>query len=113
MSKGLHRLSSRDAINGEDSIAGYSSGHYLSLIPTEELYEVKKRLWWTLWTFAMWTAYNTGRIPTVRADDSRVTSELPSSTHDVRVKITILVWFAHLFLRIMYGLTSLRHFRVY
>lgn len=85
MSKGLHRLSptSSRPINASDqglNGQGFGVGqHYLTQLPDEEVYEVKKRTWWNLWMLAMWTAYNTGRIPTVRADDSRVTSELPSS----------------------------------
>ncbi|MCO5565232.1 hypothetical protein L7F22_018905 [Adiantum nelumboides] len=85
MSKGLHRLSSTSSrpINASDQgLNGQHFGvgqHYLTQLPDEEVYEVKKRTWWNLWMLAMWTAYNTGRIPTVRADDSRVTSELPSS----------------------------------
>lgn len=39
--------------------------------------EVRKRIWWTLWSLVLWTAYNSGRIPTIRADDPRVRSELP------------------------------------
>lgn len=88
MSKGLHRLSSTSSrpINASDQVLnGHRFGtgqHYLTQLPDEEVYEVKKRTWWNLWMLAMWTAYNTGRIPTVRADDSRVTSELPSSPND-------------------------------
>lgn len=80
MSKGLHRLSSGRPNNVDSATSSMGPGgpHYLTRIPDEELFEVRKRLWWTLWMLAMWTAYNTGRIPTVRADDSRVTSELPS-----------------------------------
>lgn len=82
MSKGLHRLSSSSSrsISAADTVSnGRQRLHYLTQLPDDEVYEVKKRTWWNLWMLAMWTAYNTGRIPTVRADDSRVTSELPSS----------------------------------
>jgi hypothetical protein len=79
MSKGLHRLTAYTGNNGvkSPSPAHTSSPHFLSQIPGEEMYEVRKRIWWTLWSMTMWTAYNTGRIPTIRADDPRITSELP------------------------------------
>jgi hypothetical protein len=79
MSKGLHRLSATTGSNSIQSpnIRRPQSPHFLSQIPAEEMYEVKKRMWWSLWSMTMWTAYNTGRIPTIRADDPRITSELP------------------------------------
>jgi hypothetical protein len=79
MSKGLHRLSaSTSGINIQSPILARAKvPHFLSHIPAEEMYEVKKRMWWSLWSMTMWTAYNTGRIPTIRADDPRITSELP------------------------------------
>lgn len=42
-----------------------------------ETFEMKKRCWWTVWTLVLWSAYNTGRIPTVRADDPRVSCDMP------------------------------------
>jgi len=63
-----------------------SSSHMLNEDPrnfrfTNELesetFEMKKRCWWTVWTLVLWSAYNTGRIPTVRADDPRVSCEMP------------------------------------
>lgn len=79
MSKGLHRLSGFSNTNGikSPSLPQQQGSHYFSTIPSEEMYEVKKRMWWSLWSMTMWTAYNTGRIPTIRADDPRITSELP------------------------------------
>lgn len=79
MSKGLHRLSGLSNSNGIKSppLIQQQNSHYFSTIPSEEMHEVKKRMWWSLWSMTMWTAYNTGRIPTIRADDPRITSELP------------------------------------
>ena len=78
MSKGLHRLS-MTGNNGIKSPQPLSAEtvHHFSHVSDEEMFEVKKRIWWTLWSMTMWTAYNTGRIPTIRADDPRISSELP------------------------------------
>ncbi|UZJ55400.1 hypothetical protein CBS101457_004720 [Exobasidium rhododendri] len=79
MSKGLHRLTPYTGNNGIKSPPAFhaEAPHFLSLIADEEMYEVRKRMWWSLWSMTMWTAYNSGRIPTIRADDPRITSELP------------------------------------
>lgn len=80
MSKGLHRLSASGSNSIKSPQMMHSKvPHFFSSIRDEEMYEVRKRVWWTLWSMAMWTAYNTGRIPTIRADDPRITCELPHS----------------------------------
>lgn len=96
MSKGLHRLSSsntsgsilasphasyRGSTAAERGKADGSS-HFLDSIDETEMLEVRKRTWWTLWSLVLWTAYNSGRIPTIRADDPRVRSELPHCNDD-------------------------------
>ncbi len=72
MSKGLHRLSSQNMqdVNGSSGAFAY--------FPADKVYEMSKRTWWVVWSLLMWASYNTGRIPTIRADDPRVTSELPN-----------------------------------
>ena len=103
MSKGLHRLSgtfsetrgmglstglgrmglSSSAANsspsaGSSALPSSSSLNFpFAHFAPQGVHEMMKRTWWVTWSLLMWASYNTGRIPTIRADDARVTSELP------------------------------------
>lgn len=118
MSKGLHRLSSTSNGNGLRSPPPIHrpgvAPHYLSRIDQAEMHEVRKRMWWSLWSMTMWTAYNTGRIPTIRADDARVTCELPHCSdgkvrYHVRKRIDRIMLTSFSFIR--RGLSSSAHCR--
>ncbi|PWZ02384.1 hypothetical protein BCV70DRAFT_172298 [Testicularia cyperi] len=87
MAQGLHKLSRKSAPAGmgksaPSSFASYSSGprtHPLigMGVNVQDIFEMRKRCWWSVWSLVLWAAYNTGRIPTIRADDPRVKSDMP------------------------------------
>ncbi|EPQ30610.1 uncharacterized protein PFL1_02134 [Pseudozyma flocculosa PF-1] len=87
MSQGLHKLKHPSASDADaarsapSSFASTSSAGTHSLrnlgVDAAAIYEMRKRCWWTVWSLVLWSAYNTGRIPTIRADDPRVRSEVP------------------------------------
>lgn len=85
MAKGLHRLK-RAPSDGTDATAKSSfvstadplGGQSLfSELSEDVTYEMKKRLWWTCWSSSLWCSYNTAIVPTIRADDPRVRTEMP------------------------------------
>ncbi|EST05589.1 hypothetical protein PSEUBRA_005279 [Kalmanozyma brasiliensis GHG001] len=91
MGQGLHKLSHKTA-PGENKSAPSSfayvsnAGHPLTAMGVDptDIFEMRKRCWWSVWSLVLWAAYNTGRIPTIRADDPRVKSEMPvASNSDV------------------------------
>ncbi|PWN48715.1 hypothetical protein IE53DRAFT_370368 [Violaceomyces palustris] len=88
MAQGLHKLSSPGPFSpgimsppSSFVSSSNSTPHSLSNfgIPPNDIFEMKKKCWWTVWTLVLWAAYNTGRIPTIRADDPRVRCELPAA----------------------------------
>lgn len=91
MGQGLHKLSHKTAPNqnksAPSSFANVSNaGHPLTAMGVDpnDIFEMRKRCWWSVWSLVLWAAYNTGRIPTIRADDPRVKSEMPvASSPDV------------------------------
>ncbi|KIS69255.1 uncharacterized protein UMAG_02602 [Mycosarcoma maydis] len=87
MGQGLHKLSHKTSPN--DSNSARSSFAYVSNvdhpltsmgIDANDIFEMRKRCWWCVWSLVLWAAYNTGRIPTIRADDPRVKSEMPTAS---------------------------------
>ena len=88
MGQGMHKLVPRNETSEQgrsapSSFASPSSAtHSLCRkgIPVPAVFEMRKRCWWIVWSLVLWTAYNTGRIPTIRADDPRVRSELPNAS---------------------------------
>ncbi|GAC71862.1 hypothetical protein PANT_5c00110 [Moesziomyces antarcticus T-34] len=84
MGQGLHKLSHttspNEAKSARSSFAYISNAHHpltsLGVDPSD-IFEMRKRCWWSVWSLVLWAAYNTGRIPTIRADDPRVKSEMP------------------------------------
>lgn len=91
MGQGLHKLSHKTSPTetkaARSSFAYVSNaGHPLTSMGVDayDIFEMRKRCWWSVWSLVLWAAYNTGRIPTIRADDPRVKSEMPiASTPDV------------------------------
>ncbi|CAO1634611.1 unnamed protein product [Parajaminaea phylloscopi] len=92
MAKGLHRLKRPASYDGTTSTDSTSKSSFVAAdgdpfgrqslfmdMPDGVLYEMQKRLWWTCWSSCLWCAYNTAIAPTVRADDPRVRTEVPSS----------------------------------
>lgn len=87
MAKGLHRLTnpaiiSPNGIASPPSSFAHASANAFPFVgsawSSTEVYEMRKRCWWTVWSLVLWAAYNTGRIPTIRADDPRVQTEMPA-----------------------------------
>ncbi|PWN26072.1 hypothetical protein BDZ90DRAFT_233657 [Jaminaea rosea] len=97
MAKGLHRLKRPES--GDFSSSSSSSsipatkssfvapdndpfGHQSLFMdmPDVVLYEMQKRVWWTCWSSSLWCAYNTAIVPTIRADDPRVRTEVPATS---------------------------------
>lgn len=88
MGQGLHKLSrktSPDQMKSAPSSFAYVSTarHPLTSMGVDpnDIFEMRKRCWWSVWSLVLWAAYNTGRIPTIRADDPRVKSEMPVASH--------------------------------
>lgn len=88
MGQGLHRLSHKTSpheIKAAPSSFAYTStvGHPLTSmgVDANDVFEMRKRCWWSVWSLVLWAAYNTGRIPTIRADDPRVKSEMPAASN--------------------------------
>ncbi|PWN44284.1 hypothetical protein IE81DRAFT_365033 [Ceraceosorus guamensis] len=52
--------------------------HYFAGVEPGEIGQMKRRVWWTVWSLVMWSAYNTARTPTIRADDPRVRTDMPA-----------------------------------
>jgi len=77
MAQGFHRLRSSNFLHPNSKSAEFFGKAQL---PDSEVFEMKKRCWWTVWTMALWAAYNTGHTSTLRADDPRVTCEMPYCT---------------------------------
>ena len=84
MGQGLHKLSHKTSpteTKSAPSSFAYTSnvGHPLASmgVDANDVFEMRKRCWWSVWSLVLWAAYNTGRIPTIRADDPRVKSEMP------------------------------------
>ncbi|KAK0537205.1 hypothetical protein OC842_001726 [Tilletia horrida] len=75
MAEGFHRLKTSSAGHGSASSVDYFGKVRL---PESEVFEMKKRCWWTVWSLGTWAAYNTGNASTLRADDPRITCELPN-----------------------------------
>ncbi|GAC94140.1 transcription factor [Pseudozyma hubeiensis SY62] len=87
MGQGLHKLSHKTSPNetksARSSFAYVSNaGHPLTSmgVDANDVFEMRKRCWWSVWSLVLWAAYNTGRIPTIRADDPRVKSEMPTAS---------------------------------
>ncbi|KAN0064939.1 hypothetical protein ACQY0O_001996 [Thecaphora frezii] len=93
MAQGLHKLKRPSASrsgserSAPSSFASTSSAGTHSLrnlgVDAGAIYEMRKRCWWVVWSLVLWSAYNTGRIPTIRADDPRVRSEVPAGSDPV------------------------------
>ena len=88
MGQGLHKLShktSPDEVKSAPSSFAYvsSAHHPLTSVGVDpnDIFEMRKRCWWSVWSLVLWAAYNTGRIPTIRADDPRVKTEMPTASH--------------------------------
>ena len=88
MGQSLHKLSRKTSPNevksAPSSFAYISSaGHPLTSMGVDagDVFEMRKRCWWSVWSLVLWAAYNTGRIPTIRADDPRVKTEMPSASN--------------------------------
>ncbi|KAJ1033035.1 hypothetical protein NDA16_000314 [Ustilago loliicola] len=88
MGQGLHKLSHKTSPNENKSAP--SSFAYVSTarhpltsmgVDSNDIFEMRKRCWWSVWSLVLWATYNTGRIPTIRADDPRVKSEMPAASH--------------------------------
>lgn len=100
MAKGLHRLpkpkgrddSKRQGEDGPSTGTQSNKSSFVKLdndpfgsqslfmdMPSDVCYEMKKRIWWTCWSSSLWCAYNTAIVPTIRADDPRVKTDLPAS----------------------------------
>ena len=88
MGQGLHKLSHTTSPMQNQSAP--SSFAYVSTarhplttmgVDPNDIFEMRKRCWWSVWSLVLWAAYNTGRIPTIRADDPRVKSEMPAASH--------------------------------
>ncbi|KAE8257506.1 hypothetical protein A4X13_0g2303 [Tilletia indica] len=77
MAEGLHRLRSSSATQGNATSVDFFG---TTRLPESEVFEMKKRCWWTVWSLILWAAYNTGNTSTLRADDPRVTCEMPYSS---------------------------------
>lgn len=81
MSQDLHKLTRKSAsapVNAPYHSFSYVSGSGpSSSVEARDMFEMRKRCWWSVWSLVLWAAYNTGRIPTIRADDPRVKSEVP------------------------------------
>lgn len=87
MGQGLHKLSHKTSpleMKSAPSSFAYTStvGHPLTSmgVDANDVFEMRKRCWWSVWSLVLWAAYNTGRIPTIRADDPRVKSEMPAAS---------------------------------
>lgn len=100
MAKGLHRLKrpaeqgNGGSGSGESSASGaaskssfvapdndpFGSQSLFMDMPETVLYEMQKRIWWTCWSSSLWCAYNTAIVPTIRADDPRVRTEVPATS---------------------------------
>ncbi|SJX62790.1 uncharacterized protein SRS1_13641 [Sporisorium reilianum f. sp. reilianum] len=88
MGQSLHKLSHRTSpleMKAAPSSFAYTStvGHPLTSmgVDANDVFEMRKRCWWSVWSLVLWAAYNTGRIPTIRADDPRVKSEMPVASN--------------------------------
>ncbi|SPO25881.1 uncharacterized protein UTRI_03246 [Ustilago trichophora] len=88
MGQGLHKLSHKtsptEMKSAPSSFAYMSTAHHplTSMgVDPNDIFEMRKRCWWSVWSLVLWAAYNTGRIPTIRADDPRVKSEMPVASH--------------------------------
>ncbi|PWN24146.1 hypothetical protein BCV69DRAFT_280048 [Microstroma glucosiphilum] len=88
MAKGLHRLrrprgdspnamGSKSSFVSSDDVFGTQSLY--SQLPEQVRYEMEKRIWWTCWSSSLWCSYNTAIAPTIRADDPRVRTEMPTA----------------------------------
>nr|CDI53435.1 putative protein [Melanopsichium pennsylvanicum 4] len=84
MGQGLHKLDRKTSPNETKSAASsfaymFTARHPLTSMGVDpsDIFEMRKRCWWSVWSLVLWAAYNTGRIPTIRADDPRVKTEMP------------------------------------